>query len=177
MPMRNPFEYDAAPNLDPDRLIDWYIEDHNYSRFMDSRRNVIINGERGSGKSMTLIYHSFMYASRAKRETQESPSRGPIIGIYVACNTPLSSKEEHKLLPPVAQMRVAEANLTLAAVTNLAREFSAVSDKLEEDDRILLSNEFAFALDVPPFPEHSCPFQQLRIEAHRKIRRIQKQLH
>ncbi len=175
--MSNPFEYDAAPNLDPQTLVDWYIEDHNYSRFMDSRRNVIINGERGSGKSMTLIYHSLTYAGRraaAGSPEQRAPS---VLGVYVACNTPLSSKEEHLLLPTVAQMRVSEANLTLSIVTNFAREFAAVSASLGEDDKDMLRREFAFALDVDAFPPTICPFEQLRREAHRKIRGIQVQLH
>ena len=54
----NPFDFDGAKNL-PDRLlIDWFIDDHNYSRFLKSSRNVLLLGHRGCGKSMTLLYYS-----------------------------------------------------------------------------------------------------------------------
>lgn len=172
--MHNPFEYDAAPNLDPKRLLDWYIEDHNYSRFMNARRNVIINGERGSGKSMTLIYHSLSYASQ--RKYANDTETGPVFGIYTACNTPLSGKEEHKLLEPVAQMRVAEANLVLSLVTNIAREMESVEDRLKPDDAASLRTDFAMALDADDFPEDVSPFKHLRREAHRKLTVIQREL-
>lgn len=172
--MRNPFEYDAAPNLDPQQLIDWYIEDFNYSRFMTSRRNLIINGERGSGKSMTLIYHSLTYA--AKREAGDGEPVDRVIGIYVPCNTPLSSKEEHRLLPPVSQMRIAEANLTLSIVTNLAREMKHEAARLDEHDRNFLRREFAFAMEVDPSPGDGCPFDELRRQARARVRSIQLRL-
>jgi hypothetical protein len=172
--MRNPFEYDAAPNLDPQQLIDWYIEDFNYSRFMTSRRNVIINGERGSGKSMTLIYHSLAYAS--KRQIVEGEMLDRTIGIYIPCNTPLSSKEEHRLLPLVSQMRVAEANLTLSIVTNLAREMKQVAERLDNDDRDFLRREFAFAMEVDLPLGDGCPFDELRRQARGRVRSIQLRL-
>ena len=172
--MQNPFEYDAAPNLDPKRLLDWYIEDHNYSRFMNARRNVIINGERGSGKSMTLIYHSLSYA--VQREQSNDQGSGSVLGIYTACNTPLSGKEEHKLLEPIAQIRVAEANLVLSLVTNIARELEAVEDRLEPDDSASLRADFAMALDAEKFPDGVSPFKQLWREARRKLTRIQQEL-
>ena len=169
---RNPFEYDAAPNLDPERLIEWYIEDHNYSRFIESRRNVIINGERGSGKSMTLIYHSLTYALRRGVLPADGDSNA-ILGVYTACNTPLSSKEEHKLLDPVSQIRIAEANLTLSIVTNLAREFQGLADRLSAADTAMLRRELAAAFDADAFPADVPPFQQLRLVAHQKLKRIQ----
>ncbi len=175
--MRNPFEYDAAPNLDPQRLIDWYIEDHNYSRFMASRRNVIINGERGSGKSMTLIYHSLTYASKRQPVVDTGDSASRIIGIYVPCNTPLSSKEEHRLLGPIPQMRVSEANFTLSIVANLAREFKDEVQCLNEEDKAFLRQEFAFIMDSDLPSGQSCPFELLRRQAHAKIRAIQIRLH
>jgi hypothetical protein len=172
--MRNPFEYDAAPNLDPQQLIDWYIEDFNYSRFMTSRRNVIINGERGSGKSMTLIYHSLTYTAKRQSANEEEADR--TIGVYVPCNTPLSSKEEHRLLPQVSQMRVAEANLTLSIVTNLAREMKQVASQLDAEDREFLRRDFAFAMEVETPAHDCCPFDELRRQARARVRSIQLRL-
>jgi hypothetical protein len=171
--VRNPFEYDAAPNLDPQRLIDWYIEDYNYSRFMTSRRNVIINGERGSGKSMTLIYHSLTYAAKRAASEASDDTDARTIGIYVPCNTPLSSKEEHRLLPLVPQMRIAEANLTLSIVTNLAREMKEEAALLSAEDRDFLREEFAFAMESEKPEGDACPFDELRKQARRRVRAVQ----
>ncbi len=56
--MRNPFEYEAANNLSEEDILDYYIEDHNFSRFIISPRNIFLTGERGTGKTMTLLYYS-----------------------------------------------------------------------------------------------------------------------
>ena len=55
----NPFEYEAAVNFGDNELIEYFVEDHNYSRFIQSNRNIFLVGERGCGKSMTLLYNSF----------------------------------------------------------------------------------------------------------------------
>ena len=60
---RNPFEYEAANNLQPQDIIDYYIEDFNFSRFIQSTKNVFLIGERGSGKTMALLYNSFRIQS------------------------------------------------------------------------------------------------------------------
>lgn len=172
----NPFEYDAAPNLDPQRLLDWYIEDGNYSRFMRSTKNVIVNGERGSGKSMTLIYHSLKYIWQ-RTGSDAQPQFDGHLGVYIPCNTPLSSKEEYRLLDAIEQVRVSEANLALSIVSNIAREFSTSTSLLSEDEKVDLAAEFAFLLESnPPTASVSCPFLYLTRETHKKIREIQKNL-
>lgn len=55
----NPFEFEAANNLKDEDIIKFYIEDHNYTRFIRSTKNIFIVGERGAGKTMTLLYNSF----------------------------------------------------------------------------------------------------------------------
>lgn len=172
----NPFEYDAATNLDPKRLLDWYIEDYNYSRFINTSKNVIVDGERGSGKSMTLIYHSLKYV-RQRSDGDLFSALGGHVGIYVPCNTPLSSKEEYKLLPEADQIRVSEANLILSIVSNMAREFSTCSDLFDNLEREDLLSEFSFILesDIHP-PTGSCPFQFITKEVHRQVRKIQRDL-
>ena len=62
--MTNPFEYEAANNLSEEDIINYYIEDYNYSRFIRSTKNIFLIGERGSGKTMTLLYNSFKIALR-----------------------------------------------------------------------------------------------------------------
>lgn len=175
----NPFEFDAAPNLDPTQLINWYIEDNNYSRFLESSRNIIINGERGSGKSMTLIYHSLSY--KYKRHLL-APSDvlfpGAHIGIYNPCNTPLSAKEEYKLLDKVSGIRLSETSLTSSILTNIAREFESFNDLFSSEERADLVSEFAFHLDISTEDAESLdnPFSFLRRESYRRIRSQQKRI-
>ena len=60
----NPFVFGAANDFSPDEVLEYYIEDFNYSRFLNSTRNVFILGERGSGKTMTLLYHKLATQQR-----------------------------------------------------------------------------------------------------------------
>ena len=51
MKLENPFQYEAANGLSNEEIAAYYIDDFNYSRFIQSKRNVFIVGERGSGSS------------------------------------------------------------------------------------------------------------------------------
>ena len=44
MNAQNPFEYEAANNLRPEDIIDYYIEDFNFSRFIQSTKNIFLIG-------------------------------------------------------------------------------------------------------------------------------------
>jgi hypothetical protein len=93
---KNPFEYEAANNLPEDDIIDFYIEDYNYSRFINSTRNIFLLGERGSGKTMTLLYHSVKVQYKKKRRASDTVTFDNI-GIHIPCNTPLFHKKEYLL--------------------------------------------------------------------------------
>lgn len=179
MARNNPFEFDAAPNLDPRQLIDWYIENNNYSRFFQSTRNVIINGERGSGKSMTLIYQSVTYKQR--RYEIHGPKidfPGDHLGIYIPCNTPLSAKEEYRLLEEVAGIQLSEASLTASIITNVAREFESTLHLFSAAECETLKAEFAFYLevDLDERAKNLSPFEFLRREGHARVRRQQRRI-
>ena len=69
MKPQNPFHFEAANGLSDEDIADYYIDDFNYSRFIQSKRNVFIVGERGSGKTMALLYNQWpLQKLRAKRE-------------------------------------------------------------------------------------------------------------
>ena len=95
--MTNPFEYEAANNLSEEDIINYYIEDYNYSRFIRSTKNIFLIGERGSGKTMTLLYNSFkiQYKSCKRNGTPVDYEK---IGVHIPCNTPLFHKKEYQLL-------------------------------------------------------------------------------
>ena len=93
----NPFEFEAANNLSNEEIIEYYIDDYNYSRFIRTSRNVFLQGARGTGKTMALLYNSFKI-QHEKSKIQNSPVDFNKIGIYIPCNTPLFHRKEHLLL-------------------------------------------------------------------------------
>src|ERR1039457_2820351 len=99
---KNPFEYEQATTLSPDFVNTVFIEDHSFTRLIQSNRNVFIVGERGSGKSMTLLYNSLA----VKRVQQTDANELAYIGIYVPCNTALTHKREYELFEDVGFRQV-----------------------------------------------------------------------
>lgn len=95
--LNNPFQFGAANDFSPEKVLEYYIEDFNYSRFIHSTRNVFILGERGSGKTMTLLYHTL---STQRCKVKDNCESFPLdyIGVYIPCNTPLIHRTEHELL-------------------------------------------------------------------------------
>lgn len=142
----NPFEYEAAINLSHDIILDYYIEDFNYSRFIRSKRNVFLVGERGCGKTMALVYNSLGVQLRkaAKENTQYDFS---LVGVYVPCNTPLTHKAEFELLEPYRAALLSEHYLTLAVAYELANTLNQAPDILKSVKEPALREEVAFVLD------------------------------
>lgn len=89
---KNPFEYDAAGNLDVNYLLDVFVEDHNYSRFICAPRNVFLVGERGSGKSMMLRFNEFRSMSTNNKRKGQSIDYG-YVGVLVECKSPLYARK------------------------------------------------------------------------------------
>jgi hypothetical protein len=170
----NPFEYDAAPNLDPKTLVEWFIEDHNFSRFIQSTRNVLINGERGSGKSMALIYNSVCYQKlREKLKGESFPPKH--VGIYVPCNTALTHKEEYRLLPEVDQAILSEHFLAYGIGAAIAKDFSHISSDFSREDCDLLIDEFAYLTGVSPVAGKP-PFEFLKRAIRDRLKADQSQI-
>lgn len=172
--LKNPFEYDAAPNLSPELLVKWFIEDHNFSRFVQSTRNVLINGERGSGKSMALIYHSLRYKKLRNSLKGEKFNDGHI-GIYVPCNTALTHKQEYLLLPEVEQAITSEHFLAYGIGASIAKDCLAISDDFTDEDNKLLFEEFSYLFESAT-SEESNPFVYLRRSIQNKLRQDQEKI-
>ena len=90
----NPFEYEQATTLTPEFVKNIFIEDHSFTRFIQSTRNMFLIGERGSGKSMTLLYNSSAVQGLRQQDKDHA-----YLGVYVPCNTTLTHKKEYELLP------------------------------------------------------------------------------
>ena len=136
----NPFQFWAANDFSPDKVLEYYIEDYNYSRFIQSRRNVFIRGERGSGKTMTLLYHALAtQRCRAKRDSSDYPLDQ--IGIYIPCNTPLMQRTEHELLSPFKARVLSEHFLALGISYWLAKTLDENSDLMGDVDTVVLTED------------------------------------
>ncbi len=146
---QNPFEYEAANNLRPEDIIEYYIEDFNFSRFIQSTKNIFLIGERGSGKTMALLYNSFpiQYAIQKKAGKVSFEK----IGIHIPCNTPLFMKKEYLLIPvDYKQAIICEHYLVLSILYSIANTLSEIEDIVHETNDIKekLYDEIEYVWDV-----------------------------
>jgi hypothetical protein len=152
---RNPFEYAGANDLPNEMILDYYIEDFNYSRFIQSKRNVILAGERGCGKSMTLLYNSWALR-QLKAERDNEPLPLELIGVYIPCNTPLTHKEEYELLDNFRAGLISEHHLVLSITYRIAETLAQIPGVMEgaNEAQIRSKAEFIFNSELP----HDLPF-------------------
>lgn len=138
--INNPFEFEAANNLKDDDIINFYIEDHNYTRFIRSTKNILLIGERGSGKTMTLLYNSFGIQYKiAERDSLNA--NFDKIGIHVPCNTPLFHKKEYLLLKEEHKKYIiCEHYLVLSILFNIAKTLSDIPEINNEIKNMDLSH-------------------------------------
>ena len=146
----NPFSFSAATDLDTEDLLYYYIQEYNYSRFIESKRNVFLLGERGSGKTMTLLYHS-LKAQQLKAELDGSPFNLRWVGVYVPCNTPLIGRADHELLEEQRAFALSEHFLSLSIVNGVVGALESAEGKLEElpDRRLGEELEAVLGIDLP----------------------------
>lgn len=149
MNMLNPFECEAANNLKPEDIIEYYIEDFNFSRFIQSTKNIFLIGERGSGKTMALLYNSFpiKYAI-GKKEGRVMFEK---IGIHIPCNTPLFMKKEYLLIPDdYKKAIICEHYLVLSILYSIANTLNGIEEIVNGTNEIegKLYDEIEYVWDV-----------------------------
>jgi hypothetical protein len=171
----NPFEYEAAVKFATDELIEYFVEDHNYSRFIQSSRNVFLVGERGCGKSMTLLYNSF------QKQLYKTEKEGGIfdfsrIGIYIPCMNTLFFKEEYALVEnPFKVAVLSEHIFVLAIAYGLVSELATIDDRSikEDEEKIKESLDYALNIKIPNglslFHGLALYFQKLTTETQDQI--------
>lgn len=129
--IKNPFEYEAANNLSDEDIINYYIEDYNYSRFIRSTKNIFLIGERGSGKTMTLLYNSFKIQYKNCKSKGEDVDYDKI-GIHIPCNTPLFHKKEYQLLSNEYQKFIICEHFLVLSILYAIADTLSVSEELIE---------------------------------------------
>lgn len=146
----NPFEYEGANNLSDEDVINYYIEDYNYSRFIRSTKNIFLIGERGSGKTMTLLYNSLKIQYKRSKNSG-APIDYEKIGVHIPCNTPLFHKDEYKLLKNEYQrFIICEHFLVLSILYAIADTISVSEELIEatESHRKDFLEELMYILDA-----------------------------
>lgn len=167
----NPFQFGAANDLSPEEILDYYIEDFNFSRFIQSKRNVFIVGERGSGKTMTLLYHA-LAAQRRKAELAGVPHDLERVGVYVPCNTPLIHRPEHELLTEFKAAVLSEHFLVLAVAHHLALTLDENAEIVGGPGTAALGDELGDALGRT-LPDGPTLFRRVLAFTAREIRETQ----
>ncbi|KAB0493170.1 hypothetical protein [Pseudomonas psychrophila] len=143
----NPFDFDGAKNL-PDRLLlDWFIDDHNYSRFLKSSRNVLLLGHRGCGKSMTLLYYSLPLEIK-KQDIPLCEKDLSHVGVYVSCSTPLARRVDHDFFEDEKFSRaISEHYFVLSIAVAIAEHCEAIVDLFDSTSLEELKEELFYVFD------------------------------
>lgn len=170
----NPFQYEAANNLEPSMIADWYVDDFNYTRFLQSKRNIFLSGERGSGKTMALLYNSWPVQRVVSERQNARPNLGRI-GIYVPCNVPLIRRAEFELLDEFRGAVISEHFLSLSVAFELVDTLSKLvhAETFAEEETIRDELELLFG----PFPERARQlpvFRALRAMLNRELLETQR---
>ena len=170
----NPFEYEEANKFSIDEILAYYIEDHNYSRFLRSRRNIFLLGERGAGKTMALLYNSFPV--RQKDMLLKGLERNyDLVSVYVPCKTTLTYKTEHELLDQFRASIISEHFFVLSIMYSISDTLSGIDDLTEAEENDQIVNELKYLLDIdiptdrPLFESLKSIFDKEVIEAQNAI--------
>lgn len=169
----NPFEFDAAAKLSPEQILKLYIPNFTYSRFLSSRRNIFLEGERGSGKSIALRYNSIPV--KCHRENGSADILlSEILCVYIPCNTPLTHRQEYELLENFPALIISEYFLVLNIMYHIAENLSHIPDIFNEIEEQNIRNELSYSLDIdfPPgsiFDALMLVFQKEVTEAEKAI--------
>lgn len=170
----NPFEFEAANNLTDELIADYYIDDFNYSRFIQSKRNVFLVGERGSGKTMALLFNSWRLQRLLSERKGEEPSLSTI-GVYIPCNTPLTHKTEYELLDKFRGEVLSEHFLVLSMAYGLAETLSDIPNVLEGADTSLLRSEANYVLGAE-LPDEVGFFEAVKQFLNRELLATQRKI-
>ena len=147
MSEKNPFQFEAANNLTDEMIADYFVGDFNYSRFIKSKRNIFLVGERGCGKTMVLLYNSWriqkLIGCRSGTETSKA-----VVGVYVPCNVLLTQRPEYQFLDKFQGSILSEHFLALSIAHAVIETISEIDDVEEELNTDAVRREIQFLLSA-----------------------------
>lgn len=172
--MENPFVFDRPNNISIEDFIQFYIKDNMYTRFLESTRNIVLIGVRGSGKTSTLRYYSFP----VRLMNDEVKDKFEIVGIHIPSKTPLFSKREYLLYENLnKQSVVVEHFLCINIISSICDTFIDNEECLSIDDKsknTILQN-LSFILDAN-FPYMDSLFRSIKLFLNREANTSQRKL-
>lgn len=131
--MENPFVFDRPNNISEDDFLRFYIKDNTYTRFLESTRNILLIGVRGSGKTSTLMYYSYP----VQLINDEVENKQDIIGIHIPCKNPLFEKKEYLLYQKeIKKYIVVEHFLCINIISCICDTFLQTIESLELNPEI-----------------------------------------
>lgn len=163
----NPFEFEAANKFTAEQMVDYFIDDYNFSRFVQSQKNVFLLGDRGTGKTMVLRYYSLPVQQYARRNDPNVSELLQVIGIYIPCRKPALKKSEPEMLDLFLGRSMAEHLLVVAMVSALAESLEAVPTLGDSAELERVREEINFVLqwNLPPMLP---VFRSLKLAAQRE---------
>ena len=170
----NPFVYDQASLMPPDVVAQYYIDDHNHGRLLRSRRNIFLVGERGSGKTMALLYNTLAVQREVAKHRGE-PVDLRYVGALIPANTPITHRQEYKLLDPFPARSTSEHFLAVAIVFHLCEALETLSGKVSDEEAVAFRTEVEFYLGAT-MPEVPNVFAALALMAEKENIRAQQYL-
>ena len=147
----NPFEYDQASLIPKELVAEYYIDDFNHGRLLRSRRNIFLVGERGSGKTMALLYNSLQIQQLLSAREEEDVDLG-YVGVLIPANTPLVHRVEYTMLEEFPAAVLSEHFLALSIMYHLSETLGLVEDRVTPAEAHALGQEveFYFSTTLPP---------------------------
>lgn len=171
---KNPFEYEAASSMPSEVIADVYIEDNNFTRLLRSPRNVFLIGERGSGKSITLLYNSGQITIFKAQQANSKLAPLEFLGIYLESKDQLSHKREHDLINNEFHREVISEYLFVLSLTfEIAKTLQDISKFLDVEVSKTSSEKFQYRTGVELDPDWSF-FEALSLFCDRESGNIQK---
>ena len=174
MIMENPFVFDRPNNISVEDFIQFYIKENIYTRFLESTRNIVLIGVRGSGKTSTLRYYSFP----VQYVNPEVEDKFAVVGIHIPSKHPLFGKREYLLYESTNKQEVVvEHFLCVNILSCICDTFISTSDALnvsKETEEEILSN-LAFILGCD-FPKSSSLFKSIKLYVDKEANSSQKRL-
>jgi len=170
----NPFEYEAATKFKTDELLDFYIEDFNYSRFIRSRRNIFLVGERGTGKTMALLFNSFPVQMAAAQRARKDPDF-QLLGVYIPCKTQLTHKKEYELLEPFQASILSEHYLVAAMMYHVVDTLGRIPGLVPAGETARLKAEAEYTLGIK-LPKRHAFLDGLALACQREVMLAQRAL-
>lgn len=172
--MKNPFVFDRPNTIEVEEFIKYYIKDNTYTRFLESTRNIVLIGVRGSGKTSTLRYYSLPVSFH----NPSIEDKFKLVGVHIPCKQPLLGKREYLLYDDQNKQNVVvEHLLCINILTEICNTFLELKGKISILDEIrddILAN-LGYIFDTE-FKKNSPLFDSIKLFINKEANSSQKKL-